>query len=66
MINCVFIQINEMASRGEEFIRTFEMVFAIGAKFKHLNFNIKEGTTQSIFPLSSIVLLQKIILIFYW
>jgi hypothetical protein len=45
MIGCVFIQTNEMTPKGyEEFIHTYESIFAIGVKFKHPNFGIKGGT----------------------
>jgi hypothetical protein len=52
-MGCVFIQTNEMMSKGhEECIRTSTTVFAISTKFKHLNFDIKGGIIHPIFPIS--------------
>ncbi len=44
MIGYVFIQTDETTPKGQKFIHSFEMVFGIGAKFSHPNFEIKEGT----------------------
>jgi hypothetical protein len=41
-----------MPKRQEEFIHTYETIFAISGRFKHLNFGIKGGTIHSNLPLS--------------
>jgi hypothetical protein len=51
MINCVFIQTNELTLEGKKFIYTLKTVYITDIEFKHPNFSIKEGTIHSIFPL---------------
>ncbi len=50
MISCVFIQSNKLTLEGHKSIYTFEIVCTINIKFRHSNFNIKEGTGHSISP----------------
>jgi hypothetical protein len=45
MIGYIFIQTDKMTLEGlEEFIRTYEIVFAINVRFRHSSFGIKGGT----------------------
>jgi hypothetical protein len=52
MINCVFIQTNELTLEGQEFTYTSKMVYTTNVEFKHPNSSIKEGTIHSISLLS--------------
>jgi hypothetical protein len=63
-----FIQIDKMMLKGhEKFICTSTMVFVIGTKFRHSNFDIKETLfIQFFLSPSSIVILQKIVSISCW
>jgi hypothetical protein len=56
MINCVFIQTNEPMLERQKFICTFETTCTTGAKFRHPNFGIKEGTIHLVFPLFLVLL----------
>jgi hypothetical protein len=50
MIGCVFIQTNELMSKGQKFIYTSKTVCATITGFKHPNYETKEGTIHSISP----------------
>jgi hypothetical protein len=59
MIGCVFIQTNELMLKGQKFIYTSKIICATNIRFKHPNFDIKEGTIHSISPFFQVLLRYK-------